>query len=123
MTENHSQQEGGGGAFSSAYNVISVSFDPDSNAYAALTELKQLDSQGQLSVEAAAVVVRGADGELVVKERVGDVEFEGAAGGGLLGLLIGILGGPLGVLIGGERFRGALDAEAAWPAMHTNAYA
>jgi uncharacterized membrane protein len=96
MNESHSESTS-----ASVYNVLSVSFDPDTNAYAALTALKQLDSQGQLNVEAAAVVERGEDGEVAVKDRVGDVEFAGAAGGGLLGLLIGILGGPLGVLIGG----------------------
>jgi uncharacterized membrane protein len=45
--------------------------------------------------------VRGDDGEIVVKDRAGSYDFAGAASGGLLGLLIGILGGPLGVLIGG----------------------
>ena len=91
----------GGDERVSAYNVISASFDPDTNAYAALTALKELDSQGRLRLEAAAVVVRDVDGHLVVKEQVGSNEFEGAAGGGLLGLLIGVIGGPLGVLIGG----------------------
>jgi len=85
----------------SAYNVISASFDPDTNAYAAMTALKELDSQGRLGLEAAAVVFRDADGNLDVKDQVGANEFEGAAGGGLLGLLIGVIGGPLGVLIGG----------------------
>jgi uncharacterized membrane protein len=101
MTDNTSQNNNGADEFTSAYNVISVSFDPDSNAYAALTALKELDSQGQLSLEAAAVVTRGDDGQIVVKDRVGSSDFAGAASGGLLGLLIGIIGGPLGVLIGG----------------------
>jgi uncharacterized membrane protein len=101
MTETHSQHNGGIETFTSAYNVISVSFDPDNNAYAALTALKELDSQDRLKVQAAAVVARADDGELVVKDRAGSDEFAGMAGGGLLGLLIGIIGGPLGVLIGG----------------------
>ena len=84
------------------YNVISVSFDPDENAYTALTKLKELDAQGQLDLKEAAVVVRGDGGEIVVKNRIGAPQYEGAAGGGLIGLLIGILGGPLGVLIGGS---------------------
>ena len=82
-------------------NVICVSFDPDSNAYAALTALKELDSQGRLALQAGAVVVRGTDGRLVVKDEVGGADFEGAASGGIIGLLIGIVGGPLGVLVGG----------------------
>jgi uncharacterized membrane protein len=101
MTDSTTQHNGGADALTSAYNVISASFDPDSNAYAALTALKELDSQGRLSVEAAAVVVRGDDGQITVKDRTGSYEFAGAAGGGLLGLLVGIIGGPLGVLVGG----------------------
>jgi uncharacterized membrane protein len=101
MTTNTSQNNGGADEFTNAYNVISVSFDPDSNAYTALTALKELDSQGQLNLEAAAVVLRGEDGQIEVKDRVGSNDFAGAASGGLLGLLIGIIGGPLGVLIGG----------------------
>jgi uncharacterized membrane protein len=101
MSETDVQHNGGVDPSTSAYNVISVSFDPDTNAYAALTALKELDSQNRLRVEAAAVVVRGDDGDIEVKDRVGSVDYEGAAGGGLIGLLLGIIGGPLGVLLGG----------------------
>jgi uncharacterized membrane protein len=82
-------------------NVLAVNFDEDSKAYEALTKLKELDQQGQLDLAAAAVVVRGEDGHLDTKDEVGDMRLEGTATGGVLGLLIGILGGPLGVLIGG----------------------
>lgn len=101
MTNTPSQTTNGADTSVSASNVISVSFDPDSNAYAALTALKALESQKRLAVDAAAVVARGDDGAIVVKDRVESPEFAGAASGGVLGLLIGILGGPLGVLIGG----------------------
>src|SRR6187549_2446921 len=101
MTNTSQNNNNGADTSASAYNVISVSFDPDSNAYAALTALKELDSQGRLSLQEAAVVVRGDDGQIVVKDRVGSYDFAGTASGGLLGLVIGILGGPLGVLIGG----------------------
>jgi uncharacterized membrane protein len=101
MTQDNAQHNGGGDALASAYNVICVSFDPDTNAYAALTALKELDSQKRLKVEAAAVIERGDDGQILVKDRVGSGEFAGTASGGLLGLMIGIIGGPLGILIGG----------------------
>lgn len=94
-------QQGSGADATSTYNVIAVSFDPDNNAYEALTKLKELDGQGRLGVEAAVVVVRDDNGQIVVKDRVGSFEYAGAAGGGTLGLLLGIIGGPLGVLIGG----------------------
>jgi len=101
MTDDNSQNTNEPQAFISAYNVISVSFDPDSNAYAGLTALKELDAQKQLDLDVAAVVARGDEGAIVVKDRVESPEFAGGVTGGLLGLLIGILGGPLGVLIGG----------------------
>ena len=102
MTNNTPQHNGGDAQTTSAYNVIAVSFDPDTNAYAALTTLKELDAQQRLSLQAAAVVVRGADGQIDIKDQVGTDEFAGTAGGGLLGVLVGILGGPLGVLLGGS---------------------
>jgi uncharacterized membrane protein len=82
-------------------NVIVVGFADDANAYQALTTLKELDSQGQIKVVDGAVVTRHNDGSVEVKDEVGDDSFTGTAGGGLIGLLIGILGGPLGVLVGG----------------------
>lgn len=85
----------------SVENVIVVSFPEDSTAYEAFTNLKELDEQNQVSVKDAAIVQRGEDGRLVTKDETDDGHFTGTATGGLLGLLIGILGGPFGVLIGG----------------------
>jgi uncharacterized membrane protein len=86
-------------------NVLVVTFgddpDHDANAYQALTDLKQLDSQGQIAIAGAAVVTRDLDGRVDVKSEVGDAPYDGTASGGVIGLLIGIIGGPLGVLIGG----------------------
>jgi uncharacterized membrane protein len=89
------------GSQQSLDNVISVSFEEDANAYAAITRLKELDSQQQIGLAAAAVVVRNQDGTIEEKDEVSNPEWSGTAGGGVLGLLIGIIGGPLGVLIGG----------------------
>ncbi len=69
-------------------NVVVVSFQDDSNAYEALTTLKQLDSQRQIELSAAAVVARGEDGRVEVKDEVGDAGVEGTATGGVVGLLI-----------------------------------
>lgn len=82
-------------------NVIAVSFKQDSSAYQALSEVKELDGRGQVSIRGAAVVERSQDGELTVKDQVQDAHLEATATGGLLGLILGILGGPFGVLIGG----------------------
>jgi uncharacterized membrane protein len=82
-------------------NVLAVNFDADSNAYEALSALKEMDGQGQLQLAGAAVVVREQDGSLVIKDEVDDTQLEGTTTGGIVGLLIGILGGPFGVLLGG----------------------
>ena len=82
-------------------NVVVVGFSDDSTAFEALTTLKELDSQGQLRLVEGAVVTRGDDGSVDVKDQVGDETLIGTASGGLIGLIIGILGGPLGVLLGG----------------------
>ena len=82
-------------------NVIVVTFGDDTNAYQALTDLEQLDSQGQVSVASATVVTRDADGHVHVKTEVGHDSYMGTASGGLIGLLLGVIGGPLGVLLGG----------------------
>jgi uncharacterized membrane protein len=82
-------------------NVVVVSFTDDDSAYEALTTLNELASQGQIEVEEAAVVTRGDDGHIEVKDRVAGDSLAGTASGGLVGVLVGILGGPLGVLLGG----------------------
>ena len=83
------------------HNVIAVSFEDDRNAYKALTSLKELDSQKRVRVAEAVVAERSQDGQVVEKDRVETTSLPGAASGGLIGLLIGVIGGPLGVLVGG----------------------
>ena len=86
-------------------NVLVVSFgeDPqnDTNAYQALTALKQLDSQDQIKIAGAAVVTRDPDDRVDVKSEVANDPYVGTASGSIIGLLVGIIGGPLGVLLGG----------------------
>ena len=86
-------------------NVLVVTFGEDSendkNAYQALTDLKQLDSQDQIKITGAAVITRDGDGRVDVKSDVGEDPYVGTASGGVLGLLVGIIGGPLGMLLGG----------------------
>jgi uncharacterized membrane protein len=82
-------------------NVIAVSFANDSNAYEALTRIQELATQQQIELDGAAVVARAEDGKLEQKATTGDIDWTGTASGGIVGLLIGVLGGPLGVLIGG----------------------
>jgi uncharacterized membrane protein len=85
----------------STHNVLLVTFDDDTNAYPALTNLEQLGSQGQVTIKAATVVSREADSRLTIKSQVGTDPFAGTATGGLLGALLGVIAGPLGMLLGG----------------------
>jgi uncharacterized membrane protein len=82
-------------------NVLAVTFSEDSKAYEALSVLKRLDGEGQIQLTAATVVVRNEDGHLESKDEVGDTSLTGTSTGGLIGLIVGILGGPFGVLLGG----------------------
>ena len=87
--------------FAGQQNVIAVTFAEDSKAFDALTAIKELDSQGQIELIGGAVVSRGEDGRVDAKDTIGEDGYTGTATGGVIGLLIGILGGPLGILIGG----------------------
>lgn len=82
-------------------NVLAINFAEDADAYEALTTLKELDGQGQVSLVGAAVVLRHEDGTIAIKDEVGDIGYAGTATGGAVGLIVGVLGGPIGVLLGG----------------------
>ena len=82
-------------------SILAITFDENQNAYGALTKLKELDDQDRVGLSGAAVVERKDDGTIDIKDEVGDVGWEGTATGGVIGLLIGVIGGPLGILLGG----------------------
>ncbi|MET0713905.1 MAG: hypothetical protein ABWY57_03250, partial [Mycetocola sp.] len=82
------------------HNVIAVSFEDRSNAYQALSELKRAGLEGRVEVLAASVVTRDEQGRFDTPE--GDDVVGGAAtlGGSLIGLMLGVIGGPIGMLFG-----------------------
>jgi uncharacterized membrane protein len=82
-------------------SVIAVSFPEEANAYEALARLKELAAKDDLDLQGAAVVTREPNGGITVKEQYGEEGWQDTAGGGLLGVLVGVLGGPLGILVGG----------------------
>jgi uncharacterized membrane protein len=84
----------------SEHNVIAIDFADRGNAYQALSELKGADLEGRLELRAAAVVERTADGLLRFTEGVDNDGGSATAGGGLLGMLVGVIGGPIGMLLG-----------------------
>jgi uncharacterized membrane protein len=81
--------------------LIAATFADQGNANQALARLRDLESQGQVAIEGLALVIRNRDGQ-IVENHLTDGNWAGRAGGGVVGLLVGILGGPLGILLGGS---------------------
>lgn len=83
-------------------NVIVVQFDEPSKAYQALSELNRAGREGKVDVKSAVLLERGQDGKVQTPEGSDNAAGFYLASGGLLGLLVGALGGPVGVLLGGS---------------------
>jgi uncharacterized membrane protein len=84
-------------------SLLAISFDDSVTPYEALTSLEQLQEQGRIKVLEGAVVERDGAGRLLIRDDAKSRTAPGsvAARGGLVGVLMGIIGGPVGVLIGG----------------------
>lgn len=78
---------------------IAVVVPDEKTAYKVRQELEELHNEGSLTVYATAVVQRGPNGTLSVKE-MSDEGPAGTALGALLGAMIGLAGGPAGVVAG-----------------------
>ena len=83
-------------------NVIVVQFDEPSKAYQALSELNRAGDEGRLDVKSAVLLERGKDGRVRTPEGADNAAGFYIASGGLIGLLVGALGGPVGMLLGGS---------------------
>ena len=96
--------------------MVVVRFTEPSKAYQALSVLKESDAEGRIALESAAVVERTPDGALRISEGADNLGPIGAASGSLIGMLVGVLGGPVGVLLGwgsGALIGGAFDLDRA----------
>ncbi|MGY3790947.1 DUF1269 domain-containing protein [Streptomyces antibioticus] len=97
-------------------NVVVIRFDDSDRTYRALSQLKKADADGLIDVHAAVIVERKADGSLDVADGTDHQIGEGITKDSLIGLLVGILGGPFGLLLGwgaGALIGGAIDADKA----------
>ena len=81
-------------------NLLIVNYKNESDAYQALTELEALNDYYFID---QAAIVKKENGEYVVKEDYdsGVKTADDTVKGGLIGGLLGLLGGPVGVLLGG----------------------
>ena len=98
-------------------NMIVVGFTEPSKAYQALSVLKELRRRrvGSGSSPRRSPSARRS-GELRIPESTDNVELVGTASGSLIGMLLGVLGGPVGVLLGwgtGALMGGAFDVDRA----------
>jgi uncharacterized membrane protein len=79
--------------------MLVVAFDDESKAYEGVKSLKELHTEGSLTLYATAVITKDAKGVIVVKQAV-DQGPIGTAVGMATGSLIGLLGGPVGLAVG-----------------------
>ena len=86
-----------------AQNIVVSLFEVESEAYQALTQLKQYPGDDRSYISAAALVKK-ENGTLRMLDGfdTGENTRDDMALGGLVGALFGVLGGPIGVLLGGS---------------------
>jgi len=78
--------------------IVSV-FDNETAAYAGARALGHLDDEGSIAVYEAAILAKEDNGSVRVLDAVEEAPVA-ALGGMFLGSLIGVIGGPAGVLLG-----------------------
>jgi uncharacterized membrane protein len=81
-------------------SVVVVGFDENAKAYESLSKLKSLSDQQQLTARSAAVVERDENGKLQIKDSFEADTGVATTGGGLVGMLLGVIAGPYGMLLG-----------------------
>lgn len=79
--------------------MIAVVFDSESKAYEGSRALREMHTEGSITLYAIGVISKEAGGKVIVKEEP-DKGPMGTAVGLITGSLIGLLGGPVGVAIG-----------------------
>ena len=97
-------------------NVVVVRFTEPGKAHDALAVLTQCDQDERIELRSGAVVQRTATGELRTLEEVENPGPIATMSASALGMLIGVLGGPIGVLLGwgaGATVGGVFDIDRA----------
>jgi len=79
--------------------MLAVIFNDESKAFEGAHALKQLDTEGSITIHAESVIGRNADGTVAIKESKDEFPVR-TMGGTAIGSVIGLLGGPAGLAVG-----------------------
>jgi uncharacterized membrane protein len=93
-------------------NIVVATFDDESKTYQAFSDLKRAAAEGKLKINGLTIMHRRLDGQFEVRDAAMK-NFGGSIAGGIIGSLVGIFGGPLGILLGwgaGSLIGGLRDA-------------
>lgn len=81
--------------------VALITFENQAKTYEALSQLKQISKSNTLELKQVAIIQKSEDGtSYVIKDGLDYESGDRIATGGIIGMVVGILGGPLGVLCG-----------------------
>jgi len=81
-------------------NLVVITFDNETDASACLRSLRDMEKQGQMSIEDTAVVIKDQSGKLkTINEASGAVET-GAVVGGMIGVMLSFLFPIAGLVVG-----------------------
>ena len=83
------------------YNVVTVIFEVENEAYRAFSEVRN-NMLNSSCVVAQLTLIKKKDGRITIADGAdsGITTADDTQRGGLIGLIVGILGGPLGMLLG-----------------------
>ena len=82
-------------------NVIMLNVSAVEQTQESVRGLRRLHDSGDIRLEAFAVVERTDDGRILVHDQVEDAQVTATAAGAVVGGIVGLLSGPLGLLVGG----------------------
>jgi uncharacterized membrane protein len=83
-------------------SIVYGIYDTQAEAQQGLSQLQQLQQQGNLAFDYVALAAKDMNGQITVLRNARTGAAPGAvAGGAAIGAAIGLIGGPVGVLIGG----------------------
>ncbi len=81
--------------------IALITFEDNASNYEALSRLKRISNRNTLDIKQAAIIEKNGNGTAFsIKDSLDYESGNRIATGGLIGAIIGILGGPLGVLCG-----------------------